>query len=169
MPAFLAMIPLKDWLYCGLIAAILVGGFWYHHKLIGEGIAEQRQADSIASATIAAQTAKETADLQARAMAAEQAYDKERAANQNYSDAHPVAPVRLCLGNSTRSGIVPQADAAHTGDASPGPGAATVPDMSSGDNSGRPGTPGPDIEFLLSALAQSADAVSAELREFQTR
>ena len=169
MPALLAMVPLKDWLYCGLIAAILAGGFWYHHKLIDEGIAEQQVTDARASATIAAKTAKETADLQARAMTAEQAYDKEHAESQNYRDSHPLAPVRLCLSTPTRGSVVPQAGAANPGNAGAGTAPANIPNVSSGDNSGRPGTPGPDIESLLSALAQSADQVSAELREFQTR
>ena len=169
MPALLAMVPLKDWLYCGLIAAILAGGFWYHRKLIDEGIADQQRADSIASATIAANTAKETADLQARAMTAEQAYDKERAANQNYSDAHPIAPVRLCLSTPARGSVLPQTGAAHSGNANPGSSATALSNVPSGDSSGGHGTTGPDISTLLGLLAVKADDVSAELREFQAR
>jgi len=168
MPALLAMVPLKDWLYCGLIVAILAGGLWYHHKLIDEGIADQRRADDIASATIMAKTAKETADLQARAMTAEQAYDKERADNQNYSDTHPVAPVRLCLSPLAHGSVVPQTGAAQSGNASAGSGSANVSNLSSGDNNNGPGS-GPDISALLGLLAVKADDVSATLREYQTR
>jgi hypothetical protein len=168
MPALLALIPVKDWIYCGLIAAILAGGLWYHRKLIDEGIADQRRADDIASATITAKTAKETANLQARAMTAEQAYDKERADNQNYNDTHPVAPVRLCLTTPARGSIVPPPGAANTGNASSGSATSNIPNLSSGDNNNGPGS-GPDISTLLGLLADKADDVSATLREYQTR
>lgn len=169
MPALLAMIPLKDWLYCGAIAAILAGGFYYHHKLIEEGVTKQRVEDDKASATLIAQTATQTAELQARAATAEQAYDKEHNDNQNYTDAHPTQPVRLCLSGNKSGAIVPKAGAANPGNAGAGAPSANLPSVSGGDSGGGAGGAGPDISALLGLLANRADNVSATLREFQSR
>lgn len=165
----LALVPIKDWIYCGLLVAVIAGGFWYHHKLIGEGIAEQRLADDRASATLAANTAKQTAELQVRATTAEQAYDKERADTQNYRDSHPLQPVRLCVDSHNRGSIVPKAGAANSGDAGTSTAAKDLHDVPSGDNSGREGAAGPDISGMLELLASKADDVSAVLREFKSR
>jgi hypothetical protein len=98
MTALLGLISTKDLVYGGIIAAILAGGIWYHHKLITEGVADQLAADTVASDKLQAEAAKQTADLQARATAAEQAYDKEQNDDAAYRSAHPIQPVRLCLG-----------------------------------------------------------------------
>jgi hypothetical protein len=170
MTALLAMVSPKDWIYCGLIAAILAGGVWYHHKLITEGVADQLAADTVASDKLQAEAAKQTADLQARATAAEQAYDKEQNDDAAYRSAHPIQPVRLCLGAPQTGGrSVPQAGAAVAGNASPGTAAANVPNLPGANSGSGGGTSGPDIAGLLSLLAQRADNVSAVLREFQTR
>jgi hypothetical protein len=170
MTALLALVSTKDWVYCGLIAAILAGGTWYHHKLITEGVAEQRTADTVASDKLQAEAAKQTADLQARATIAEQAYDKEQNDDAAYRSAHPLQPVRLCLGTpQTGSRGVPQAGTAVAGNASAGSSSANVPDVPGANSGSGGGTSGPDISSLLSLLAAKADSVSAVLREYQTR
>jgi hypothetical protein len=163
------MIAIKDYIYAGLIVALIAGGVWYHHKVLDEGIAEQVAKDTTASNALKAETAKQTADLEARAVTAEQAYDKERADNQNYIDSHPVQPVRLCLSTAPGRSVVPQAGAIKPGNASSGAGPQSVQSVPTGDSSGGGGTAGPDISNLLSLLAAKADTVSAELREFQSR
>jgi hypothetical protein len=167
---FLALIPTKDKVYGLLIAAILIGGVWYHHKLITEGVAEQKASDDAASATIVANTVKQTAELQTKATMAEQAYDKEQSENAAYRSAHPDEPVRLCLGASNAGNrIVSQAGVTKPGNANSGTAAANVSSVPSANSSGGGGAAGPDISILLSLLAAKADDVSAELREFQSR
>ena len=166
----LALIPGKDLAYGVLIAALIAGGIAYHHKLITEGVAEQKASDDSASAAIVAQTVKETADLQAKATMAEQAYDQEASKNAAYLSAHPVQPIRLCLSTSHPSGsIVPQTGALKPGNASSGAPAANVPILPGANNSRGGGASGPDISTLLGLLAARADQVSAVLREYQTR
>lgn len=160
-------IPIKDFIYLGLILAVIAGGAWYHHKLIAEGVAKQQAIDSAASAKLIAKTAEQTAELQARASQAEQAFDKERNDNQNYRDSHPIEPVRLCLSTVSRI-IVSQGEQRHPGNAGAGASTPDVSKMPAGDSSGG-GRPGPDIANLLDLLASRADSVSAVLREFQAR
>jgi hypothetical protein len=170
MTALLAMVSPKDWIYCGLIAVILAGGTWYHHKLITEGVADQLAADTVASDRLQAEAAKQTADLQARATAAEQAYDKEQNDDAAYRSAHPIQPVRLCLGAPQTGGrSVPQAGAAVAGNASPGAAATNVPNLPGANSGSGGGASGPDISAMLQLLAARADNVSAVLREYQTR
>jgi hypothetical protein len=166
MPALLAMIPTKDMIYAALFAVLIAGGFWYHHKVLTEGVAEQQAADSKASAALVATTAAQTADLKARATMAEQAYDKEVTALSNQPSAQPV---RLCLDSHNSGGIVPKAGGKVAGNAGPGAGAIGVQPVSSGNSSGGEGAAGPDISGMLSALAAGADQVSATLREYQGR
>jgi len=169
MTALLALIPTKDWLYCGAIVAILAGGVWYHHKVFDEGIANQIAVDARASKELKADTAKKTAELQVRATTAEQAYDKEHADNQNYRDSHPIEPIRLCLSATASYTLVPTSGAAHAGNESASAAAQNVHDLPSGNSSSGTGTAGPDISTLLGLLAAKGDDVSAELREFQNR
>jgi hypothetical protein len=166
MTALLALIPTKDWIYGGIIVAILVGGTWYHHKLITEGVEKQKAADAIERKNLEADTAKLTAELQARATTAEQAYDKEHIANL---EPKPTGPVRLCVATNNSGKILPQAGGTNRGDESAGAPAANVPEVPSGNNSGGPGAAGPDISGMLQIFAAHADDVSAVLREFQNR
>jgi hypothetical protein len=160
MPALLALIPTKDWIYCAIIVAGIVFGIHVHNKLLAEGVAEQQAADAKAAATL-------TAELKAKATMAEQAYDKEKLDNAAYRSANPVEPVRLCLSTS-HAGSVPKAGQV-PGTASPGAAGQPVQPVSSGDTSNGLGGAGPDISNLLDLLAGRADQVSAELREYQTR
>jgi hypothetical protein len=160
-------IPIKDMIYGGILIAVILGGLWYHHKLITEGIAEQKAADDKASATLIEQATKQTADLQTRATMAEQAYDKEVA--NNAANSQPTQPVRLCLYSHVGGSSVPEASATKSGNASPGPAATNVQQLPSGNSSSGGGASGPDISGLLQLFANRADQVSAVLREYQTR
>jgi hypothetical protein len=169
MTALLALIPTKDKVYGILLIILILGGLWYHHKLINEGILEQKAADDKVSATLVAKTAVQTAELKAKATMAEQAYDKEQTDNANYRGSHPEQPVRLCVDSHNRSPVVPKASGQVAGNANPSASAVGVQPVPSGDSSGGQGTAGPDIEPMLSALSSAADQVSSTLREYQSR
>lgn len=165
MPALLALIPTKDKVYALLILGLIIFGFHLHHKILAEGIAEQKAADDKQTATLVAQTAKQTAELQAKATMAEQAYDKE---HQAILDQPPLQSVRLCGNPHPRSTVVSTGSTAKQGNETAGTGTGDLQSVSQGD-SGMGETAGPDISDLLSLLAQRADDYSAELREFQDR
>lgn len=156
------MIPAKDLFYGALIAVLIAGGLWYHHKVLAEGIAEQQAADNKASAALAVTTAAQTAELKAKATMAEQAYDKEIAALSNRPGTQPV---RLCIDTHNSGGVVPKAGGKVAGNVTAGTAAPGVQPVPSGDSS----VAGPDIGGMLSALAAGADQVSATLREYQSR
>ena len=163
MGALLALIPGKDLAYGAIIVALLAGFGWYtiHERDIGK--AHEVAALAASSAKLQAETDKKTADLQARANMAEQAYDKEH----NLIVNQPRDSVRLCVAaNSGR--VVPKAGAAKPGNESAGPAAGSVQSVPAGD-SGSGQRQGPDIGGMLDALAAAADDVSATLREFQSR
>ena len=134
------------------LVAILLGAYGvytFHERAVGK-------AEELS--TLQKSSAKLTADLQARATMAEQAYDKEHAANAAIP---PVQPVRLCL-NTNRS-ATPGAKV--PGNAATSANAGPVQPVPAGNTS----SAGPDIGPMLQALAASADQVSATLREFQSR
>ena len=170
MTALLALIPAKDWLYGGLIIALIVFGIHEHHKLLAEGIAEQKAADTAAAVVLEKQTAAQTAELQAKATMAEQAYDKSQSDLAEYRSTHPVQPVRLCLNAHAGGGVLPQAGAAQPGAKAAGAAPLGVQPVPAPDRSVRSdGTAGPDLASLLDALAARADEVSAQLQEYQAR
>lgn len=137
-----------------VVAGIVGGGFYLHHKWYAEGAAAVKAADA---KVLAAQIAKDQLAINS----AEHANDAELAKLQSYVTAVPVPPVRLCL-NTTHSGAVPSASKPSAS----APAAAVLP-VSAGDSAVRADV-GPDISSLLSALALKADEVSAELREYQS-
>ena len=160
MGAILSMIPGKDLVYGALIVTLIAFGAYERHHLIAEGQQHELAALKLSSDRLQKQADQQTAELKARATMAEQAYDKER----NLIANQPVPVVRLC--NSANSGgNVPKGGSVVAGNASPGATPGGIQPMPAGDSSGA----GPDIGGLLSALAQSADEVSATLREFQSR
>ena len=165
MPALLALIPLKDWVYSGLIILLIGFGVYERHHLIAEGQQHELAALKLSSDRLQKQTAIQTAELQAKATMAEQAYDKEIASLNNQP---PSQSVRLCLNSAPRGSVVSQASGQVTGNASAGSAAASVQRVPSGDSSNGPRT-GPDIGNLLGLLASRADEVSATLREYQNR
>jgi hypothetical protein len=161
---------LPQWVLELIVIAAVAGGIWYwQHHLIGEGVTKQRTADAIATQKLQEDTDKQTAELQARATTAEQAYDRERADHQTYIDSHPPQPVRLCIATPVGSALVSQASTAHSGNESTGAAPANLHDLPSGNSSGGASAAGPDISGLLGLLADRADQISAQLREFQTR
>lgn len=165
MTALLALIPTKDKVYGLLIIALIIFGIHLHHKILAEGIAEQQAADAKQTATLVAQTAKQTAELQAKATMAEQAYDKE---HQAILDQPPLPAVRLCGNSHPRGAIVSTAGATQQGAAAAGAASGDFQQVSSG-NSGVGDEQNPDISDLLNLLAQRADDYSAQLREYQGR
>lgn len=70
MAALLSLIPIKDWIYLLVIAAILVGGAYEYEHLQAVGAARQHAADIAADTKLAnavkAQVAADNADYQAR-------------------------------------------------------------------------------------------------------
>jgi hypothetical protein len=160
MGALLALIPGKDLAYGAIIVALLAafGAYTIHERHIGA--AHETAALKASSAKLQAETDKKTADLQARANMAEQAYEKEHLLTVN----QPVPVVRVCH-NANSGSVVSNAGPAKPGNEGAGPAAGSVQPMPSGDSS----VAGPDIGGMLSALAQRADEISATLREFQTR
>jgi hypothetical protein len=165
MPALLALIPTKDWLWAGAVILLILVGLHEHHKILAEGIAQQKAADDKATAVLVAASAKQTAELQTKATMAEQAYDKE----VNSLTSLPVPSVRLCVYPHVGGSVVPQAGTAQPGAQSAGAGAGNIQSVPSGDPSGGPGVAGPDIGGMLAALAAAADRESATVREFQSR
>ena len=165
MPALLALIPSKDWLYGGAVILLILVGLHEHHKILAEGIAEQKAADDKATAVLVAASAKQTAELQAKATMAEQAYDKE----VNSLTSLPVPSVRLCIYPHAGSGVLSQAGTLKPGAQSTGAPTGNIQSVPSGNPGSGSGAAGPDIGGMLSILSLRADEVSAALREFQSR
>lgn len=144
----------KGYLYAAAAAALIIGALWLHQWSYDRGVNAVKTADA---KTLAAQIAKDNAAI----LAAEHANDAEIASLQAYVDSHPIQPVQLCL-NTGGSGPVPSPGSPNTSPA-PGP----VQPVSPGNSGVRTG-PGPDISSLLSLLAERADQLSAELRDYQS-
>ena len=161
MGALLALIPSRDWFYGACLVAL--GILLIHER--HEGAAHETAALAASTAKLSAQTAAQTAELKARATMAEQAYDKEIATLHNRP---PVdQPVRLCLNSGSRP-VVPPASGKVAGNAGTSAAPGTIQQVPAGDSGVRP-EQGPDLAELLDLLANRADTVSAELREYQSR
>jgi hypothetical protein len=142
----LALLSLKDYVYLGIIIAVVSGLAWWHHEAVREG--EQKVETAQAKAVVEQQAkdtkaAKETTD----ALNAEIA--KIRAAALQ-----PIPVVRLCV--APRSVPAP----AIPGRAQPGEAASRgdVPSVPEGGGSG------PDLGPTLQRLALAADLLSAQDR-----
>ena len=152
-----------------LVAAGAVGAFWiYHHHVYVEGIHAQQVADQRASAKVVAQARAETKAAQAQANAAHDAYLQEISHEALTAARHPLPAVRLCLDAYAGGPSVPEAGAAHPGNASGSTPSGRVSQVPGANRPVRPRT-GPDIAGLLELLAGRADQVSAVLREYQAR
>jgi hypothetical protein len=160
MGALLALIPTKDLVYGALIVMLIAAGIYERHHLIAEGQQHELAALKLSSDRLEKQTAAQTANLQAKATMAEQAYDKEQLLIAN----QPIDSVRLCVNPHSRI-IVSPAGSAQPGNAGASAAPGSVQQVPAGDSS----VAGPDIGGMLDALAKSADQVSATLREFQSR
>ncbi len=153
----------------GAVAAGAVGAFWiYHHHVYVEGIHAQQVADQRASAKLVAKARAETKAAEATAQAAHDAYLNEVAHEQVLAARHPLPAVRLCLDAYAGGPSVPEAGAAHPGNANASSAAGGVSQVP-GSNHPVRARPGPDISGLLELLAARADQVSAVLREYQAR
>jgi hypothetical protein len=161
MAALLALIPSRDWFYGAAIVALLMALSYERH----EGAAHETAALAASTAKLQAETSKQTAELQARAQMAEQAYDKERAAAAALP---PIQPVRLCI-NAGGGSVVPKAGAAKPGAADTSTAAGNLQPVPTGNPASGVGGTGPDISKMLSAFAVSADEINARLREYQKR
>ena len=142
------------------LVAVLLGAFGvytFHERAVGK--TDELAALQKSTEKLKQDTAKQTAELQAKATMAEQAYAKEQLLIANLP---PVQPVRLCV-NAGRGAIMPAAGAAKPGGETASAAASGIQPMPAGD------TAGPDIGPLLSQLAARADEVSAALRELQSR
>jgi hypothetical protein len=173
--ALLGWTKLPQWamelLFTAIVIAVVASGIMYwHHKVLDEGIAKQVAADNAASQIVIKNAAAQTAAAQTKADTAEQAHAKETADLQAQLDAlhnTPPAPIRLCLAHGS-GGSVPQTGTPDAKHASAGSPSRPIQQMPTGDSGGGEGTAGPDIADLLSLFALQADAVSAELREYQS-
>ena len=145
------MVPLRLYLYAGLLAALLAAGLWYRHSLIAEGEARVVQAD------------RDAADKQREAVAAEakkwsktleiarESHDAETAALLVPTPTHHV----LCH-NAPGPSPVPGPAGVPSG-ASP---AAGVVQQDAGLHS--------DIGPALDMLAKRADKLAADARELDS-
>jgi len=162
MGALLALIPSRDWFYGALIVGLGLLLVYERH----EGAAHELAAVQASTIKLQAQTAAQTADLKARAVMAEQAYDKEVASLTNVA-AVPQPAVRLCQYGSRP--IVSASGGAQPGTPGGSASSGLVQQVPPGDPSSGSGRSGVDIGPMLEALARAADKNSAKLREFQSR
>lgn len=159
---------LPQWALELIVIAIVAGGVWYwQHERFEAGISAQVLADAKARDALIAATNKQTADLQAKATMAEQAYDKEHQSNIEYQRDNPIEPVRLCIATQSGGSHLPKGSSANVGNAKTGTAAGDVLAVPQGNNRSRSGASGPDISGMLNLLAAKADDVSGVLREFQ--
>ncbi|MGH9724567.1 MAG: hypothetical protein ACRD41_05825 [Candidatus Acidiferrales bacterium] len=158
---------LPQWALELAVIGVLVAGFaYYHHRVYETGITAQQQADTKASAKVEAQAKAQTIAAQNAANAAEEAYRAE--INRLAAAQQPIQPVFLCDNAHAGNSGVPGAGAAEPRNARSSAGAGSVPRVSDRDSGLRPRA-GNDISGLLGAWAQKADALSATIREFQSR
>lgn len=162
MLAFLKLVPLKDWLYAGVIALLLIvfGAYTKHERSVGA--ARILSADAAALVRATEKTAAETQRLKDLADKAEHAHDQEIADLRLYRATHPVH-VGVCHAAGNNQPSVPSTAGSNSGNASPGSSSGDVLQVPAGDSLGIS-----DIGPLLDILAGKADAVSAQLREYQS-
>lgn len=162
MLAFLRLVPLKDWLYAGIIALLLIafGAYTKHERSVGA--ARILSADAAALVRATEKTAAESQRLKEIADTAEHTHDQEIADLRLYRATHPVH-VGVCHAAGNNQPSVPSTAPPNDGNASPSPSSGDVLPVPAGDSGEQ------DIGGLLDVLAGKADAVSAQLREYQSR
>jgi hypothetical protein len=159
--AFLKRIPAKDWLYLAVIAALgtAFGIYTAHERDVGK--AEVIAADKAATLKAQAAAQKETDRLQAKANEAEHSHDQELMDLRAYRDSNPVH-VGVCNHTDSKP-VLPVSSPSDTRNAGGSTPSGDVQPVPAGDSKSA------DIGPMLDLLAGKADAVSAELREFQKR
>src|SRR5271169_3171972 len=130
MSALLAMIPGKDLAYGALIVALIAFGVYERNHLITEGEQHEAAALKASSDRLQKKADLESAELQAKATMAEQAYDKER----NLIASQPSDSVRLCKP-ANRGGGVPKAGPQVAGNAGASASAPSLQQVPAGDPS----------------------------------
>ena len=159
---FLKLIPLKDYVYGAAIVLLCVGflSFIRHERAVGAS--RILQADTLALTKAQAAADIQTAKLAKQADEASHAHDKELADLRYYRVTHPIH-VRVCHDTHGSVPGLPATGSANGSNAGAGPASGDVQPVLTGDNGGE------DIGPLLDLLANRADQVSAQLREFQKR
>ncbi len=155
----LGWIGLPQWALELIALAAVGGGVWlYLHHVYEEGVTAE-------VAVVQKQAAVQHQKDLVAATNAEHTHDDELSSLRAYQLAHPdTTPVRLCLNDSVQSTPASQTRLQpHAAGAS----AAVIQPVPAGDNLGGTGVPGVDIFPMLSALANRADEVSAQLRAYQ--
>jgi hypothetical protein len=141
-----SLLPIRDWVYLGIIVALAIFGLYLREHLIAEGEARVHAAEQKA---YAAQAQKDAENAKQTVSGLNAELQKLR------SDAlKPVPVVRLC---SNPRGVQPSATAGRVGSAAPT--AGSVPGVPSGADS-----VGSDIGPGLQRLADAADILSARDR-----
>ena len=144
------MVPLRLYLYAGLLAALLAAGLWYRHTLIAEGEARVIAAD------------RDAADKQREAVAAEaKKWSKTLEIARESHDAEVASvlapfPVHRVVCHASDPGPVPGSQGVSTGTGAP---AAVVPEDAGVH---------PDIGPALGLLAKRADKLAADARELDS-
>lgn len=148
------------------VGLVVIALMFYHHHVVNVGVAEQQAADDKASAKLVADAKAKSDVLESKAQTAEHSHDQELADLRAYQLAHASSAVRLCDAHGSGQGV-PQAGIKI--DSAAGSAAVSVQPVSPGDSGSGQGAAGVDIGPMLSALAASADTVSADDREAQSR
>jgi hypothetical protein len=156
MGAIFALIPLKDWVYCGILVAVLAGGAWFihHERVIGE---QKIEAQDTAIA-VAAQ--RHNSDVEAIAAATQTSIGETYAKTVAVPVVSPIT-ARLCH-NAAGSGAVSKAASGSAG--------ANGPTVLGGTNPGDLEA-GPDIAGPLLTVGRDDDAkiiaLQAEVSELR--
>lgn len=162
MTWLLDFIHARKWLVELLVLAAIAGAVWWGcARLIDVGVQKERAlwVAKLDQAKLAA------ARAEGRAQAADKAAEGERDALKDYVASNPLhgSLASLCRPK----GGLPGATAANPGHADPGATGSNVLPLPSGSFDGHSGEP--DQLNLLDLLAQRADLLSAQVREFQSR
>ncbi len=143
------------------IALVLTGAFLgARSHYIGVGIERQQQADAKALVKLQLEADEKTAELQTKADLAEHAHDQELKDLRQYVVDNPL---HGRLSNCPRTATLPHSSPANPVNAGTSPAPADVLNLPKADSGGL------DQLRLLDLLARRGDAVSASLREYQSR
>jgi hypothetical protein len=162
MLAFLKLVPLKDWIYAGALALLLILFATYTHHERALGAARIIAADAAALDKAQHIADLQTAALKQKAEDASHAHDQELADLRSYRASHPVH-ARVCGAASHSVPGVPATGGSDPGHAGTSPPSGGVQPVSAGDNGSD------DLGPMLELLAGRADKLSAQLREYQKR
>jgi hypothetical protein len=149
------MPSLKDYLYLGVLVAVLAafGLYTHHEREVGRQAVER--ADTEAKALLATRTRDYEERLQQAANLAAQERQSAQATLNDYMVAHPLRTIRLCYANDSGGGL---SKASESGAGAPGPGPSSA---------SLPAVPGRDISGDFDTIVQSAARLALLYRERQ--